>query len=112
LDSDDWLNIDEYVCYILVLGYTDDFVDLSWLNILLGLFYSCQQVFTYSKYYDLPEELTDYTWHLPNNYNVHVTIITGKILYTVTTLSCYTCYVSCYAGILFTNIIYYIILVS
>jgi len=29
LDSDDWLDIDEYVLYILGLGYIDDFEDLS-----------------------------------------------------------------------------------
>ena len=49
---------------------------------------------------------------IPDNYNVHVTIIAGKILYTVTTPSCYTCYMSCYTGILFTDIIYPVILVS
>jgi len=57
LDSDDWLDINEYVFYILGLRYIDDFKDLSSLNILSGLFYSCQQVITYSKYHDLPEEL-------------------------------------------------------
>ena len=57
MDNDDWLDIDEYVFYILGLGYVDDFEDLSWLNILLELFYSCQQVITYSEYHDLPEEL-------------------------------------------------------
>jgi len=51
------LDIDEYVFYILGLGYIDDFEDLSWLNILSGLFYSCQQVITYPEYHDLPEEL-------------------------------------------------------
>jgi len=29
LDSDDWLDIDEYVFYILRLEYIDDFEDLS-----------------------------------------------------------------------------------
>ena len=48
--------------------------------------------------------LTDYTLHLLDNYNVHVTIITGKILYTVTITSCYTCYMSCYTGILITDV--------
>jgi len=57
IDGDDWLDIDEYVFYILGLGYIDDFEDLSWLNILPGLFNSCQQVITYSEYHDLPEEL-------------------------------------------------------
>ena len=75
--SDDWLDIDEYVFYILRLGYIDELEDLSWLNILPGLFYSCQQVITYSEYH---ENLTDYTWHLPDNYIVHVTIIAEKIL--------------------------------
>ena len=57
LDSDDWLDIDEYVFYILMLGYIEDFEDLSWLNILPGISYSCQQVITYCEYHDLPEEL-------------------------------------------------------
>jgi len=26
------------------------------------------------------KNLTDYTWHLPDNYNVYVTIISRKIL--------------------------------
>jgi len=26
------------------------------------------------------EDLTDYTWHPPDNYNVHVIIVAGKIL--------------------------------
>jgi len=38
------LDINEYVFYILRLGYIDDFEDPSSLNILSGLFYSCQQV--------------------------------------------------------------------
>ena len=54
MDSDELLDIDEYVFYILGLGYIDDFEDLSWLNILPGLFYSCQQVITYFEYHDLP----------------------------------------------------------
>ena len=29
MDSDDWLDIDKYVFYILGLGYIDDFEDLS-----------------------------------------------------------------------------------
>ena len=56
MDSDDCLDIDEYVSYILGLGYIDDFEDLSWLNILPGLFYSCQQVITYSEYHDLSKK--------------------------------------------------------
>ena len=39
--SDNWLDIDEYISYILGLGYIDDFEDLSWLKILPRLFYSC-----------------------------------------------------------------------
>jgi len=66
LDSDDWLDIDEYVFYILGLGYIDDFEDLSWLNILPGLFNSCQQVITYFEYPNLSEELDwlymTFTW--------------------------------------------------
>jgi len=57
LDSDNWLDIDDYVFYILGLRYIDDFEDLSWLNILRGLFYPYQQVITYSEYHDLPKEL-------------------------------------------------------
>jgi len=57
LDNDDWLDIDEYVFYILGLRYIDDFENPSWLNILPGLFYSCQQVITYSEYHDLPKKL-------------------------------------------------------
>jgi len=42
IDSDDWLDIDEYVFYILELWYIDDFEDLSWFSILSGLFYLCE----------------------------------------------------------------------
>ena len=66
INSDDWSDVDEYVFYILRLGYINDFEDLSWLNILLGLFYSCQQAITYSEYHDLPKELDwlymTFTW--------------------------------------------------
>ena len=58
------------------------------------------------------KNLTDSTWHLPDNNIVHVTITARKILYTVTTPSCYACYMSCYTGILFIDTIYPVISVS
>ena len=58
------------------------------------------------------KNLTDYMWHLPDNYIVHVIIIAEKILlYGNTTLILYL-YMSCYTGILFTDIIYHVILAS
>jgi len=59
------LDIAKYVFYILGFRYigdfgdenVDDFEDLSWLNILPGLFYSYQHVITYSDYHELSEEL-------------------------------------------------------
>ena len=72
MDCDDWLKINEYVFYILGLGYIDDFEYLSWLNILFGLFYSCQHVITYSEYHDLPEEIDWLYMKFPDNYNIHV----------------------------------------
>ena len=87
-------------------GFMDDFKDLSWLYTLLGLFCLCMHVITHSEHHDLPENLTDYTWHLSDNYIVPVTIVAGKILLHGNKISCYTCYMSCYTDILFTDIIY------
>jgi len=79
LDSDDWLDIDKYV-FFYVGTWIYDFENLSWLYICLDYsVHTCMSLLILKIMIYL-KNLTDHTWHLPDNYIVHITIVAGKIL--------------------------------
>ena len=54
--------------------YVDDFEDLSWLYTLSGYSIHDSRSLLILNIMIFLGNLTDYTWYLPDNYHVHVTI--------------------------------------
>ena len=81
-------------------GYVGDL--RIWVDCILSLDYSIHAIISLFilNIMIYLGNLTDYTWNLPDNCIIHVVIVVG----TTTTLSCYTCYISCYIGILIIHV--------